>query len=166
MSTKTAQKNSVKKGSTKGNVNASKEVKVAQMSKRTVDQLKKTVAYDETVAGTFDALLQAGRDADLENLSFGKKINHFIDVAVNRLNGIMKPEKLERITFKNVKAWKDDSDKYKGLEYVSTHQAKLIVNGYIKSIDGNVARGERVAKQGGVTGKNADKQVRRGANTK
>lgn len=169
MNTQVNVQESTKKGSTKKGENKAKEAKevvIAKLSQRTVDQLEKTKLYDSKTAGTFDALLQGGRDADLENLSFGKKIEHFLSCAIKRLNGIMKDEKLAKLTFKNVKTFKDESEKYKDLAYVSTHQAKLIVNAYIKSIDGNVGRGERVAKQGGIVGKKADKLQRNGANVK
>lgn len=153
----TSKKPGTKKGSAKKVVNNTP----ATISGRTRKQLEATANYNADKAGSWDALLQSGRDADLENLSFSKKINHYIDCATARLKGIVSDENLAKITFGNVKKWKDESVKYQGLDYVSTHQAKLIVNGYIKSIDGNVSRGERVAKQGGVTGKNADVQTRR-----
>lgn len=158
-------KTSAKKGSTKTKVKKAKKNTAnvpAKMSAKTVTQLQKTQVYNPQKAGSWDAVLQASRDADLENMSFSKKLNHYIGHAKNRLSGIMKAGKLKSVNFKNVKAFKDASKKYGHLDYISTHQAKLIVNGYIKSIDGNVARAERVAKQGGIVGKKADQQTRRG----
>lgn len=166
MSKKTTQEESVKKGSTEKVDN--KVIAPAKMPKAIANKLEKTKAYNHKEAGSYDALLQSARDADLENLSYNKKIKHYLGKALIRLEQIgTKKTILDKLTFQACNRWKNESEKFEGLTgHVSTFQARQIVHGYLKSIDGNIARGERVAKQGGTTGKKADKQARRGANTK
>lgn len=130
-----------------------KPLTVAKTQKRLTAIAEKVKNYDAKKSNSWETVGIAGYDFDLESASFGKKIEAFLKPLRIRLNALAQAKngenyaKIDELTFKNVKAFKDKSEKYKNLDYVTTHQARLIVNAYIKSIDGNISRGERVEKQ-------------------
>ena len=130
-----------------------KPLTVAKTQKRLTEIAERVKKYDAKKSNSWETVGIAGYDYDLENASFGKKINAFLKPLAKRMNELSQAKngkdyaKLDLLTFAKVKEFKDKSNKYKDLEYVSTHQARLIVNAYITSIDGNISRGAKVAKQ-------------------
>lgn len=130
-----------------------KPLTVAKTQKRLTDIAEKVKSYDAKKSNSWEAAGIAGYDFDLDSASFGKKINAFLKPLAKRLNELSQAKsgkdyaKIDLLTFAKVKEFKDKSEKYKNLDYVSTHQARLIVNAFITSIDGNISRGAKVAKQ-------------------
>ena len=143
---------------------ASGKIKIATTNKRTLGQLATTKEYNAIEGKGFhssnDALNQSSKDIDLENASYGVKINTFIKQAKKRLAKIEDFKKISLLTFPKVNEFKMHSEKFKALEYVSSFQANCIVKGYVASIDGGVKRAQIIEKkvkvQGGLVGTKAD----------
>lgn len=139
---------------------ASGKIRVATTNKRTLGQIEKTKEYNAIEGKGFhssnDALNQSSKDIDLESASYSKKINTFLKQAKKRLSKIDAFSKSKELTFAKVNAFKLSSEKFSQLTYVSSFQANQIVKAYIVSIDGNVARAQKLEKQGGLQGKKAD----------
>lgn len=137
-------------------VEAKKVVTKAKMSKRIERNLEKIAQFDHKNSGSWDKLQNLSRVIETETFSLSQIIKVYTKRAQSSDIGLTASQK-KVLTFANVKNYVNKSAKYSGLQYFSFHQAKLICNAVIKDNDLSTKRAAKVAKQGGIVGKKADK---------
>jgi hypothetical protein len=151
-----------KKGSTKGKKATAPKVVIAQHNKRILNLVEKSSEFVKKDSGSWDRLGQTSRLVELDRMSMSKAFKEYLKVAKTLLT----PAQMAHLTFAKVSEFAKNSQKFGQLEFWTINNIKLLCNAVLKANDANTARGAKVAKQGGQTGKKADAQTRRGANTK
>lgn len=139
-------------------VEAKNIVTKAKLSKRIEKNLEKIENFDHKNSGSWDKLQNLSRVIETETFSLSQIVKVYTERAQKTDIGLT-PNQRKVLTFKNVLDFVRNSAKYSDLKYFSFHQAKLICNGVIKQHDVATKRASKVAKQGGVVGKKADKIV-------
>ena len=139
-------------------VEVKKVVTKAKLSKRIERNLEKIQNFDHKNSGSWDKLQNLSRVIENETFSLSQIIKVYSKRAQASDIGLTASQK-SVLTFQNVIEFVKNSDKYNGLPYFTFHQAKLICNAVIKKHDVATKRAAKVAKQGGIVGKKADKVV-------
>ena len=139
-------------------VEANNVVTKAKLSKRIERNLEKIAEFDHKNSGSWDKLQNLSRVIETETFSLSQIIKVYTKRAQGKDIGLTASQK-KVLTFENVKNFVNKSNKYSGLQYFTFHQAKLICNAVIKDNDVATKRAAKVAKQGGIVGKKADKVV-------
>lgn len=139
--------------------NVANEVKVAKLSTRLGKKLEKIATFNSEEANNFQKLLHVSNLAETETYGLNRALKLYLEKA----KGVLTKNQISVLTFQNVCAYINSSEKYKGLPLFTFHQITLICNAVVKENDKATKVAARVEKQGGVMGKKAEKL---GANTK
>lgn len=155
--TKSITKPSTKKGSTK-TPKASKTPTARKHNQRITNLIEKSSKFDKAVAGSWDCLTQTSRNVELGRMSFSKAFKEYLKEARKTL----KSTQMQHLTFSKCQAFAETSKEFKSLEFWTINNIKMLCQRLLVKNDANTSRAKKVKSQGGVVGKKADQQTRRG----